>query len=148
MVLSHAHDHNCLFCEIVKGEIPAAVILDTGHALAFLDIHPVNKGHVLLVPKTHHHDLCDLDETVAAATAALLPRLCRAVKLATGADGFNVIINNGQAAGQTVDHGHWHIIPRLRDDPVNWPWPHAEYRGDELNQMRFAISRELDLSKN
>ncbi len=57
--------------------------------------------------------------------------------------GFNVIVNNGRAAGQTIDHGHWHIIPRFHDDPVNWPWPHSEYVGDELGQMRFRIEREL-----
>ena len=61
----------------------------------------------------------------------------------TGADGLNVIVNNGHAAGQTIDHGHWHIIPRFHDDPVDWPWPHSQYVGDELGQMRFAIECEL-----
>ena len=55
-----------------------------------------------------------------------------------------MIINNGQAAGQTVFHGHWHLIPRFLDDSVNWPWPHSEYVGDELGQMQFRIRRELD----
>jgi histidine triad (HIT) family protein len=136
--------HDCLFCKIVQGTIPSATVLETGDAVAFLDIHPVNKGHVLLVPRAHHADLTELPEAVAAHVAALLPRLCRAIKSATGADGFNVIVNNGQAAGQTVDHGHWHIIPRFRNDPVDWPWPHGDYVGDELGQMRFRIERELN----
>ena len=101
-------------------------------------------GHVLLVPKQHHADLTELPEDLAAQTAALLPKLTRAIRAATGADGFNVIVNNGRAAGQVVDHGHWHIIPRFHDDPVNWPWPHSEYVGDELGQMRFRIERELN----
>ena len=143
---SHAHPQypNCLFCKIIRGEIPAAKVLETDAVVAFLDIHPVNLGHVLLVPKEHHADLTELPEALAAATAVLLPKLCRAVRAATGANGFNVIVNNGRAAGQTIDHGHWHIIPRFHDDPVDWPWPHSEYVGDELGQMRFRIERELN----
>ncbi len=75
---------------------------------------------------------------------ALLPRLARAIQAATGADGLNLIVNNGRVAGQTVFHGHWHLIPRFIDDPVDWPWPHAEYSGDELGQMQFRIERELN----
>jgi histidine triad (HIT) family protein len=135
---------DCLFCKIVRGAMPAATILETDDAVAFLDIHPVNLGHVLLVPKAHHTNLGELPETLAAHAASLLPRLCRAIQAATGADGLNVIINNGRAAGQTVDHGHWHLIPRFHGDPVDWPWPHSEYVGDELGQMRFRIERELN----
>ena len=75
---------------------------------------------------------------------ALLPKLCRAIRAATGADGFNLVVNNGRAAGQTVNHGHWHIIPRFGTDTVNWPWPQGEYLGDELGQMQFRIERELN----
>ena len=137
------HEPACIFCRIVHGSIPSARVLETEHAVAFLDINPVNPGHLLLVPKTHHANLSELPEDVAAETGRLIPRLARAVQVATGADGYNLIVNNGQAAGQTVFHGHWHIIPRFLDDAVNWPWPHAEYSGDELNQMRFRVEREL-----
>ncbi len=85
--------------------------------------------------------ICPTD--LAAHAGSLLPRLCRAIRAATGADGINVVINNGRVAGQTIDHCHWHIIPRFRDDPVSWPWPQGEYVGDELGQMRFRIEREL-----
>ena len=141
---SQAHDPNCVFCKIIRREIPSATVLETDDAVAFLDIHPVNLGHVLLVPKPHHANLTDLPEPLAAHVASLLPRLCRAVRAATGADGFNVIVNNGRAAGQIINHGHWHIIPRFHNDPVNWPWPHSDYVGDELGQMRFRIERELN----
>jgi histidine triad (HIT) family protein len=143
-VSRHPHDPHCLFCKIVRGEIPASVVLETDDAVAFLDIHPVIKGHTLLVPKAHHPHLAELPPEVAAHVASQLPALCRAVQKATGADGYNVIVNNGRAAGQTIDHVHWHIIPRFLDDPVNWPWPHSEYLGDELSQMRFALERELN----
>ena len=141
--MSDSHDPACLFCKIVRGEIPSARVLETDLAVAFLDIHPVNRGHVLLVPKAHHADLAALPDDLAAHAGSLLPRLCRAVRAATSADGFNVIINNGLAAGQTVDHGHWHVIPRFHGDPVDWPWPHTSYPGDELADMRARIEREL-----
>jgi histidine triad (HIT) family protein len=141
-----AHHPRCIFCKIVQGQVPSARVLETDEAVAFLDIHPVIPGHTLLVPKTHHAHLSDLPDSIAGHAGSLLPRLCRAIRAATGADGLNVIVNNGRAAGQTIDHCHWHIIPRFEDDPVNWPWPQGEYAGDELGQMRFRIERELDQS--
>lgn len=136
-------DPHCIFCKIVHGEIPSAKILETVDVLAFLDINPVNRGHTLLVPKAHHAHLGELPDAVAGAAGSLLPRLCRAIAAATGAEGLNVIVNNGRVAGQTVDHGHWHIIPRFADDAVNWPWPHSSYAGDELGQMKSRIECEL-----
>ncbi len=138
-----SHVHACIFCKIVNGLVPCDKVLETGLALVFLDINPVNTGHLLVVPKEHHPFIWELSETVASHVGGLLPRLARAVKGATGADGVNIIVNNGKAAGQTVEHGHWHVIPRFFDDAVNWPWPHSEYSGDERAQMRFRIEREL-----
>ena len=138
------HDPHCIFCKIAAGAIPSAKVLETPEALAFLDINPVNRGHTLLVPKAHHAHLSEIPDAVVAAACSLLPRLCRAIRAATGADGLNVIVNNGQAAGQTIDHCHWHIIPRFADDAVNWPWPHIAYAGDELGQMKSRIERELN----
>jgi histidine triad (HIT) family protein len=139
----HLHDPQCIFCKIARGELPSSRVLETDDAIAFLDIHPVNKGHVLLLPKEHHANLLELPEPLAAKTGSLLPRLCRAVQGATAADGANVIVNIGRVAGQTIDHVHWHIIPRFTGDPVHWPWPHASYTGDEIGEMRLAIEREL-----
>jgi histidine triad (HIT) family protein len=135
---------SCIFCRIARGELPSARLIETDDAIAFLDINPVNRGHTLLMPKLHHSRVSDLPDGLAGAVSSLLPRLCRAITAATGAEGLNIIVNNGRAAGQTIDHCHWHIIPRWSDDPVNWPWPHSEYAGDELEQMRFRIERELN----
>jgi histidine triad (HIT) family protein len=137
------HDPHCIFCKIVQGQIPSARVLETDQAIALLDIHPVNPGHTLLVPRSHHAHLGELPEEIAAHAGSLLPRLCRAVRTATGADGLNVIVNNGRSAGQTIDHVHWHVIPRFRDDAVNWPWPQGAYGGDELGEMRSRIEREM-----
>jgi histidine triad (HIT) family protein len=140
-----SREPDCIFCKIVAGQIPSARVLETDAAIALLDIHPVNHGHMLLVPREHHATLADLPDEAAAETAALLPRLARAVLKATGADGMNLIVNVGRVAGQTIDHVHWHLIPRFADDAVNWPWPHTQYVGDELGQMQFRIERELNL---
>lgn len=140
------HDPHCIFCKIIQGHVPSAKVIETAQAVAFLDIHPVNHGHTLLLPRAHHPELADLSEELAAYLGSLLPRLSRAVAAATGAAGINIVMNNGRAAGQTIEHCHWHIIPRFNDDPVNWPWPQGEYVGDELSQMRFRIERELKLA--
>jgi histidine triad (HIT) family protein len=137
------HDPHCIFCKIVRGEIPSAQVLETDHAVAFLDINPLNKGHTLLVPRSHHAHLEELPEEIAAHAGSLLPRLCRAVKAATGAQGLNVIVNIGRVAGQIIDHCHWHIVPRFVNDPLHWPWPQGKYSGDELKQMKSRIEAEL-----
>jgi histidine triad (HIT) family protein len=147
-MLSQMHDLHCIFCKIIRGEIPSAKVIETPLAVAFLDIHPVNRGHTLLLPRSHYSRLADLPVDIAAHAGSLLPGLCRAVAASTGALGLNVVMNNGHVAGQTIDHCHWHIIPRFPDDPVNWPWPHCEYVGDELSQMRSRIERELGQASN
>jgi histidine triad (HIT) family protein len=139
-----AHDPGCIFCKIIRGEVPSARVLETDHAVAFLDIQPLNPGHTLLVPRSHHARLVDLPDELAAHAGSLLPRLCRAVKAATGAGGLNVVVNNGRVAGQTIDHCHWHIIPRFAGDPVHWPWPQGKYTGDEIQRMKARIEQELD----
>jgi histidine triad (HIT) family protein len=87
--------------------------------------------------------LSELPEELAADAGALLPRLCRAVKAATEAVGLNVVVNIGQAAGQTIDHCHWHIIPRFAADPIHWPWPQGKYEDGELARMKARIESQL-----
>ncbi|MGO9601197.1 MAG: HIT family protein [Isosphaeraceae bacterium] len=138
------HDPNCVFCKIVGGQIPSARVLETDLAVAFLDINPLSPGHSLVVPKAHHAQLSELPDDLAAHVGSILPRLCRAVREATAAQGLNVIVNNGSAAGQVVDHCHWHIIPRFAGDPIRWPWRQGKYTGVELDQMKSRIERELE----
>jgi histidine triad (HIT) family protein len=137
------HDPTCLFCRIVRGEIPAARVLDTDTHLAFLDINPVNHGHTLLIPKDHHATLSDVPPDTAADLGRALPALCRAVREATGAPGLNVIVNHGAIAGQTIDHVHYHVIPRHDGDAVHWPWPHVAYPEGALDALRAKIAAAL-----
>ena len=132
------HDPHCIFCKIAPVNSLGPGAGDRGQAVAFLDINPLNPGHTLVVPRSHHAQLGELPDELAAHVGSLLPRLCRAVKAATGAEGLNVMVNNGRVAGQTIDHCHWHIIPRFPDDPIHWPWPQGKYSGEELGRMQVA----------
>lgn len=142
--MSHSpRDPHCVFCKIIAGEIPSTRVLETDQAIAFLDINPVNKGHLLIVPRAHYPRVLDLPDDLSAHVGSLVPRLARAVHAATGAEDSNVIINSGRVAGQTVDHCHWHIVPRFHGDPVRWPWPQGSYADGEASQMADAIIRAL-----
>ncbi len=104
-----------IFERIAAGELPSHKVYEDAHTFAFLDIGPVTRGHTLLIPRTCYEQLDDVPAEVGAALGAALPRLCAAVKAATGCAGVNVLQNNGQAAGQVVPHVHFHLIPRYND---------------------------------
>ena len=135
---------DCLFCRIVAGAIPASQVFADDDVIAFLDIHPVNFGHLLIVPRAHHATLAELPESLAMAVARQVPRLTRAILAATAAPGLNLVVNNGLVAGQTIDHVHWHLIPRFEGDQVNWPWPHQSYPEAGLEAMRGRIVDRLE----
>ena len=141
-----SRDPHCIFCKIVHGEIPSVRVLETDRAIVVMDVAPVVKGHVLIIPRDHHEQVRDLPDDLAAHLGSLVPRVTRAVVAAADAVGSNTIINSGKVAGQTVDHCHWHVIPRLADDGVDWPWPSQEYSGDEKSRIASRIRRELDVS--
>ena len=130
---------DCLFCRIVTGEIPATKVYEDDEVVAFLDIYPINPGHVLIVPRAHHATLAELPDALAMAAARVVPRLTRAILAATVAPGLHLIVNNGVVAGQTIHHVHWHLIPRFEGDAVDWPWPHQSYSGAELEETRGRI---------
>ena len=111
----------CVFCRIVAGEIPAATVYEDEQLLAFLDIAPINKGHVLLIPKQHYVSLTSLPPALCGQLFQAVPRPAAAVMRAAGADGFNLLLSNGSVAGQVVPHTHLHIIPRLANDGILLP---------------------------
>lgn len=125
-------DPACIFCKIVAGQIPCHKLWEDGRALAFLDVGPLSEGHALVIPKGHYETLDQVPAEDAAAIGAALPALARAIGKATGADAYNILQNNGSAAGQAVPHVHFHLIPRptgtARDGdvpgnglPFGWP---------------------------
>jgi histidine triad (HIT) family protein len=101
-----------IFSKILSGEIPCHKVYEDDLVLAFLDIAPLSRGHVLVIPKEPAETLDELSDESAAAIGRVLPRLCRAVKEVTGAQAYNVLENNGPLAHQAVFHVHFHIIPK------------------------------------
>ncbi len=113
---------DCLFCQIVAGQLPAEIVDEDEKTIAFMDINPANRGHALVIPRRHAQDLIEIDPDELKATAVAAQRLARRVKERLGADGVNLINSCGGAAWQTVYHFHIHVIPRWEDDPLRLPW--------------------------
>ncbi|MGE4292211.1 MAG: HIT family protein [Desulfovibrio sp.] len=134
---------NCIFCKIVAGEIPCAKVHETENILVFLDIAPVNKGHVLVIPKRHYENLFELPEGIGNDLLAELKRVGSAVMTATDADGLNIGMNNHEAAGQLVMHAHFHLIPRFHGDGLTL-WGQKSYAGqEEMNAFAEKIRSSL-----
>jgi len=106
----------CIFCKIIKGEIPSYKVYEDENFYAFLDIKPINPGHTLLIPKVHREDLFAFDEKILESLGSAIQKIGQAVKESTGADGLNLGMNNGAAAGQLIFHAHLHLIPRFSGD--------------------------------
>src|SRR5215475_1187069 len=124
-----------IFSKIIRGEIPCQKVYEDEHVLAFLDIMPLAEGHTLVIPKEPAATLDALSDEAAAAIGRVLPRLCRAVKAATGVEDYNVLQNNGAAAHQAVFHVHFHIIPRKGGAGLGIGWNPGKLdpgRGAEL----------------
>ena len=127
--------NECIFCKIIKGEVPADKIYEDDNFFAFLDITPVNLGHTLLIPKEHHKDLFDIPDDTLCEIGPVIKKIAEAVKEGTKADGINIGMNNGPAAGQVVFHAHIHIMPRFSDDGYKL-WHGKEH--DEVNSKKTA----------
>ena len=110
--------NDCIFCAIAAGEIPSFKVYEDDVALAYLDINPFAKGHTLVIPKAHSEGLLDASDETLAALVARVKRVAAHLREKLGCDGFNVLQNNGEAAGQTVKHLHFHIVPRWNGDPL------------------------------
>ena len=109
-------DNNCIFCKIANGEIPSKTIYEDEKFRAILDLAPATKGHTLILPKEHYKDLFELPENTASGAIVLAKKLAGQMKDKLGCDGFNIMQNNGEVAGQTVFHFHMHLIPRYKND--------------------------------
>lgn len=112
--------NDCVFCAIAAGEIPCFKVFEDDFALAYLDINPFSEGHTLVIPKAHTTGLLDTPEETLAALLARVKKVAAHIKTALGCDGFHILQNNGAAAGQTVGHIHFHIVPRREGDPIEF----------------------------
>ena len=135
------HRMTTIFDMILDGEIPCHRVYEDEHVLSFLDINPIAHGHTLVIPKERKAHLHELSDESAAALGRALPRLCRAVMAATGAEAYNVLQNNGAEAHQAVFHVHFHIIPRAGDDGLGVGWQPKELEGAE--ELLAKLQRAL-----
>lgn len=132
----------CIFCKIIAGQQPAQKIYEDNFTLAFLDIKPVQKGHALVITKKHYRNILDIPENELAEFAKVVARVARGVKKATAADALNITHNCGREAGQAIDHIHFHIIPRYKNDKLQ-SWPGQSYPPGEDEEYFKKIKQAI-----
>lgn len=133
-------EENCIFCKIAAGEIPSATLYEDDDFRVILDLSPASKGHALILPKEHYRNLYDLDDELAAKVLVLAKKMTLRLKEVLGCDGYNIVQNNEEAAGQTVFHFHMHMIPRYQGDKVGLGWKMGKLSDEDkeeiLNQLK------------
>jgi histidine triad (HIT) family protein len=142
---------DCMFCRIIRGEIPSFRIFDDERTLAFMDINPANPGHALVIPKVHAESIFAIDEPFLGATVLVVQSVARAVQKVFEPYGLNIIQANGPGAAQSVAHFHWHVLPRTKDDdlPMNWPLRPGDKTllADAANRIRQALEADSHLDR-
>lgn len=136
-------ENDCVFCKIVAGQIPVTKIYEDEVVFAFLDIGPISDGHTLVIPKQHFERLHDCPAELLSNFASHLGQIAKAVAAAMNSDGYNVLCNNGRAAGQLIDHLHFHIIPRNTGDGLFNRWPSYKYDAGRIEQIAAKIRENL-----
>ncbi len=128
----------CIFCQIIKGEIPSYRVYEDNLTVAFLDISPVNPGHVLVMPKVHCTNFEDVPEELLAATILAVKKVGQSLKNNLGVLGYNVYENNDPISGQVIPHLHFHVIPRRENDGLKL-WPQGKYEAGEAEAILSKI---------
>ena len=136
-------DPDCIFCKIIRGEIPAQRVFENDHLLAFLDINPLATGHTVVIPKTHAERLEQLPADTAGEVARSFGAIATALLKVTGAEGYNVLQNNGSVAGQVVPHVHFHLVPRRADDGLGYRWNAKSATAEELTALADRVRGAL-----
>ena len=132
-------DTNCIFCKIANGEIPSKTLYEDGGFRVILDLGPATKGHALILPKEHYANLYELPEETAGEAMKLAKRMVVKMTERLGCEGFNLVQNNGDLAGQTVFHFHMHMIPRYQADGQKIGWKPQDITQEELEEIKNTI---------
>ena len=130
-------DDNCIFCKLANGDIPTNSIYEDENFNVILDASPATKGHALILPKQHYANVFEIDDEVLAQAAKLAKKIVTKEKEILGCDGYNLVQNNGEVAGQTVFHFHLHLIPRYKseNDKDFLQWNHKDFSDDEMKKI-------------
>lgn len=132
----------CIFCAIIADEVAHYRVASSDLLYAFLDAYPISRGHTLVVPREHFSSLETTPEMIIKEMAIFVAQYAPKITRALDADGFNIGINNGRAAGQAVDHAHWHIIPRYEGDGLK-SWPNTSTNAEKLSRVAEEIRRKI-----
>ena len=135
-------DCNCIFCKIANGKIPSTTLYEDEDFRVILDLGPATRGHALLLPKNHFANLFELDDETAQKAILVAKKMAGKMKAALGADGFNLVQNNGEAAGQTVFHFHMHLIPRYKNDNAGILWEPGETTPEDMAEVKRLVDGE------
>lgn len=135
---------DCVFCKIVRGEIPNTTLFEDENVLSFLDIMPAAKGHALVIPKKHYATLLDMPHEELKGVIEAVQKVASATMVALeGVEGFNVLQSNNEAAGQVVPHVHFHVIPRRKEDKVRFGWEHGKAEMAELKKYAEIVKEKM-----
>ena len=133
----------CIFCKIAAGEIPSRKIYEDKDLIAIMDLNPTSKGHSLIIPKEHCTNIYDIDEDIAAKVMKTAKKLATKMTVALNCDGFNLLQNNGETAGQTMFHFHMHLIPRYKDADNNMlKFTSVSFSDEEMDAIRDQIIKD------
>lgn len=133
-------DDNCIFCKLANGDIPTNSIYEDEMFKVILDMSPATRGHALILPKDHYKNIYEMPEDVVAAAFVLAKKMAIKMTDALGAEGFNLVQNNNEVAGQTVFHFHIHLIPRYSDDNQKIGWKPGSPSAEELAELRDILA--------
>ena len=136
---------DCIFCKIIRGDIPSVKVYEDDLVLAFLDIAPINKGHALVIPREHHHGSSTVPENVGGRMFHIGSRIGVAMKRALDFEGFNLHLADGSVAGQVVNHVHLHIVPRGAEDGFHWNWRQLSYADGEMRETAEKVISKLKI---
>ena len=131
---------DCIFCKIANGEIPSATLYEDEEFRVILDLGPANKGHALILPKAHYENLYELPDETAGHAMILAKKVITKMKEVVDCDGYNVVQNNGEAAGQTVFHFHMHLIPRYKGDNAGITWNAGNLTSEDRDDILAKFS--------
>ncbi len=135
-------DETCIFCKIAAGEIPAKTLYEDEAFRVILDLGPATRGHALILPKDHYRNLFELPDEQAEKVMVLAKKMAGRIREKLHCDGFNLVQNNEETAGQTVFHFHMHLIPRYKDDGQVIGWKPGKPEDAELEEIRKEITEE------
>jgi histidine triad (HIT) family protein len=136
-------DENCIFCKIANGEIPSYTLYEDNDFRVIFDLSPATKGHALIISKEHYGNLFELDDSIAEKVMLIAKKLVTAMKKTLNCDGFNILQNNGECAGQTVFHYHVHLIPRYNGGKEIIYWNPQTISEEKLKELSELIQENI-----